>query len=113
LLLPAYPARSTGNYDRHLLLDDPLSPALLHDVPGFETSTATGPDLLDFTKSYVSSRREDHDVYLALGPTQYRYAELYGLVSPQALDDYVRLLKSDPEFKLVYSQGQSYVFSAS
>ena len=112
LVVPAYPSRSTGNYDRHLLLDDPLSPALLRDVPGFESSTTSGQDLLAFTKSYVVSRRADHDVYLAIGPTQYQYALLYGLVTRQALDDYLEDLRTDPAFELVYGQDQSYVFRA-
>lgn len=112
LLVPAYPSRSTGDYDRHLLRDDPLSPALLHDVPGFTGSTDSGQDLLRFTNSYVRSRAADHDVYLALGPTQLAYVTLYGLVSKPAYDDYVTRLLADQEFQLVYQRGDSYVFKA-
>jgi len=113
LLVPAFPARSTGSYPRHIVLDDPLSPALLHDVPGFTGSANSGADLLAFTKEYVDRQKLDHDVYLSIGPTQFAYARLYGLVGAEAYQDYLDRLRADPAFRLAYQNGDSYLFKAS
>jgi hypothetical protein len=113
LLVPAYPSRSTGNYTVHVLQDDPLSPALLHDLSGFSQATKTGKELYKFTRSYVASQDRYHDMYLALGPTQEQYLRLYGLVGPGEYQDYVSRLSADKtHFELVYSNDGSYLFKA-
>jgi hypothetical protein len=113
LLVPAYPSRSTGNYTVHVLQDDPLSPALLHDLAGFSGAAKTGKELHDFTRSYVAVQDPYHDIYLALGPTQEQYLRLYGLVGPKEYQDYLSRLSADKtHFELVYSSDGSYLFKA-
>ena len=110
LVVPAHPTRTTQWYDLHVLLEDPLSPSLLREVPGFDRSTATGKGLVAFTRTYVESRSAGHDVYLAIGPTQRAYMKLYGLVTQTTFDDYIRALEHDPNFRLVYERNGSYIF---
>ena len=112
LVVPAYPKRTTGYYDRHLLADDPLAPNLLREVEGFDRSTRTGSQLLAFTRSYTRVQTQDHNVYLAVGPTQRAYIKYYGLVDERALDEFLSGLLVDPEFQLVYERDGSYLFKA-
>jgi hypothetical protein len=110
LLVPAYPSRSTGLYDQHILIDDPLSPALLKEVNGFSSAAKSGASMTAFTRAYVQSRQAQHDLYLALGPTQHAYVRLYGLMSDSVWDDYVARLQKDKKFTVVYAADGSYLF---
>jgi hypothetical protein len=110
VMAPASPSRSTGRYDQHVSLDDPLEPRLLAEVEGFEEASDTSEELFEFTQAQVRAHSAQHDIYLALGPTQQAYLDYYGLVSDQVYNRYIERLKADDDFTLVYSQGDSYLF---
>ena len=112
LVVPAHPTRTTRWYDLHFLHEDSLSPSLLREAPGIDAPTTTGRDLVTFTRSYVESRSGGQDMYLAIGPTQRSYMELYGLIEESTIDDYIARLKRDPNFLLVYERHGSYLFQA-
>ncbi|CAA9394302.1 MAG: hypothetical protein AVDCRST_MAG75-1746 [uncultured Propionibacteriaceae bacterium] len=110
LLVSAYPHKSTGMYDRHVTLDEPAVPRSLGQVDGFSEATGSAKKLFEFTRDYAQTRAAQHDVYLAVGPTQKSYLELYGLVSDKVYDDYLTRLQEDNGFELVYSAEGSYLF---
>lgn len=110
VLAPASPHRSTGQYDQHVSLDDPLEPRLLAEVEGFDEAKDSSAELLDFTLEQVRAHSAQHDIYLAIGPTQKAYLDYYGLVSEDVYRGYVQLLKTDDDFTLVHSEGDSYLF---
>ena len=109
VLVPAYPSRSTESYDRHILLDDPLKPTSLRDVDGFSEATSTAQALLAFTKDFVRTESAQHDVYLALGPTQQAYSPLWA-DARVGVRKYVDLLGKDKQFRQVYATDGSYLF---
>ena len=110
VLVPAYPSRSTESYDRHILLDDPLTPNSLRDADGFKEATSTAQDLLALTKDFAKAESAQHDIYLALGPTQQAYLTLYGLMSESEYAKYIDLLSKDEQFAQVYAADGSYLF---
>lgn len=109
-IVPAYPGRSTSEYDQHVQLQDPLTPGTLREVRGFETAARSSEGLLEFTRAFARKESAQHDIYLAVGPTQREYLRLYGLASGPVYADYITGLKRDPTFTLVYDKGGSYLF---
>ncbi|HET6691730.1 MAG TPA: hypothetical protein VFG74_12785 [Miltoncostaeaceae bacterium] len=105
---PGFPNRISGRYADLAVSQSAFSPALSDDP-------YTRPLLLDQATRVEAVRGlmqalPEKDRYLAIGPSQERGAELYGILPAQVVEAIPRELEAQPDFTVVYDEGGTIIF---
>jgi hypothetical protein len=105
---PGFPNRISARYADLAVSQSAFSPALSDDP-------YTRPLLLQQATRVEAIRGlmdvlPETDRYLAIGPSQERGAELYGILPAQVVEAIPRELEAQPDFTVVYDEGGTIIF---
>ncbi|MDP9269520.1 MAG: hypothetical protein M3P14_00830 [Chloroflexota bacterium] len=100
---PNFPERLNARYVYHL-----AAPPALTEMPGFRPHLLGARDV----HSLESLLGDDNSPrrFVALSPSQERYARLYRLTPPGSFAHFARALLASPDFELVYRRGFAFIF---
>ena len=102
-----FPDRLTADYARHRIFGSDYVPQLT-DVPSFRTHRLGSRDIPRLV-GFLRGADAKH-TYLVVSPSEENYARLYGIMSKGSLPNLVRALRRSTAFRLVFQQGQAFVF---